>query len=75
MSTRRRRVVRFDHADFEACVPQTDEILLGDNLDLLPQFADGAFRLIYIDPPFNPHAPCDRAHLAPPRVSEAQPSR
>jgi len=33
--------------------PQTDEILLGDNLDLLPQFADGAFRLIYIDPPFN----------------------
>jgi len=34
-------------------VPETDEILLGDNLDLLPQFADGAFRLIYIDPPFN----------------------
>jgi site-specific DNA-methyltransferase (adenine-specific) len=33
--------------------PQTDEILLGDNMDLLPQFADGAFRLIYIDPPFN----------------------
>ena len=29
------------------------EILLGDNLELLPGFADGAFQLIYIDPPFN----------------------
>src|SRR5271155_2178710 len=33
--------------------PSTDEILLGDNLDLLPGFADEAFQLIYIDPPFN----------------------
>jgi site-specific DNA-methyltransferase (adenine-specific) len=33
--------------------PETDEILLGDNLDLLPRFADGSFTLIYIDPPFN----------------------
>jgi site-specific DNA-methyltransferase (adenine-specific) len=33
--------------------PETDEILLGDNLDLLPQFADGSFQLIYLDPPFN----------------------
>jgi site-specific DNA-methyltransferase (adenine-specific) len=30
-----------------------DLILLGDNLDLLPRFADGAFRMIYLDPPFN----------------------
>ena len=30
-----------------------DQILLGDNLDLLPQFGDGEFQLIYIDPPFN----------------------
>jgi adenine-specific DNA-methyltransferase len=29
------------------------EILLGDNLELLPRFEDGAFQLIYIDPPFN----------------------
>jgi site-specific DNA-methyltransferase (adenine-specific) len=29
------------------------EILLGDNLDLLPQFEDGSFQMIYIDPPFN----------------------
>jgi site-specific DNA-methyltransferase (adenine-specific) len=33
--------------------PEADEILLGDNLDLLPRFADESFRLIYIDPPFN----------------------
>ena len=33
--------------------PIADEILLGDNLDLLPRFADEAFQLIYIDPPFN----------------------
>ena len=33
--------------------PTQDEILLGDCLELLPRFADGAFQLIYIDPPFN----------------------
>ncbi len=33
--------------------PQTDQILLGENLQLLPAFADGSFQLIYIDPPFN----------------------
>jgi len=30
-----------------------EEILLGENLALLPRFADGSFQLIYIDPPFN----------------------
>jgi DNA modification methylase len=33
--------------------PHTDEILLGENLSLLPSFADASFQLIYIDPPFN----------------------
>jgi site-specific DNA-methyltransferase (adenine-specific) len=33
--------------------PQTDQILLGENLQLLPSFADACFQLIYIDPPFN----------------------
>jgi site-specific DNA-methyltransferase (adenine-specific) len=33
--------------------PDSDAVLLGDNLDLLPRFADESFRLIYIDPPFN----------------------
>ena len=30
-----------------------DLILLGDNLELLPTFADESFQLVYIDPPFN----------------------
>jgi site-specific DNA-methyltransferase (adenine-specific) len=34
-------------------VPTDDLIQLGDNLDLLPAFGDGAFQLVYIDPPFN----------------------
>jgi site-specific DNA-methyltransferase (adenine-specific) len=29
------------------------EILLGDNLDLLPRLTSGSFQLAYIDPPFN----------------------
>ena len=31
----------------------SDEIILGDNLEVLPGLEDGAFQLIYIDPPFN----------------------
>jgi site-specific DNA-methyltransferase (adenine-specific) len=33
--------------------PTEDLILLGDNLDILPRFDDGAFQLVYADPPFN----------------------
>ncbi|HLB21068.1 MAG TPA: site-specific DNA-methyltransferase [Solirubrobacteraceae bacterium] len=33
--------------------PEIDQVLLGENLALLPRFADGCFQLIYIDPPFN----------------------
>ncbi len=33
--------------------PVQDEILLGDNLALLGEFADGSFQMAYIDPPFN----------------------
>jgi site-specific DNA-methyltransferase (adenine-specific) len=33
--------------------PTDDAILLGDNLELLPSFADGSFALVYADPPFN----------------------
>jgi len=29
------------------------EIVLGDNLEVMPSFPDGAFRMIYLDPPFN----------------------
>ena len=34
-------------------MPSENEIILGENLEVLPRFADGAFQLIYIDPPFN----------------------
>jgi site-specific DNA-methyltransferase (adenine-specific) len=30
-----------------------DQILLGDNLDLMSGFSDGSFQLVYADPPFN----------------------
>jgi site-specific DNA-methyltransferase (adenine-specific) len=30
-----------------------DEIILGENLEVLPRFGDGTFQLVYIDPPFN----------------------
>jgi site-specific DNA-methyltransferase (adenine-specific) len=33
--------------------PAADLVLLGDNLDVLPRFADEAFQLVYADPPFN----------------------
>jgi site-specific DNA-methyltransferase (adenine-specific) len=33
--------------------PQADQVLLGENLTVLPRFADSSFQLVYIDPPFN----------------------
>ncbi|MBI2684132.1 MAG: site-specific DNA-methyltransferase [Actinobacteria bacterium] len=36
-----------------ARVPTDDAIILGDNLDVLPWFADETFQLVYLDPPFN----------------------
>jgi site-specific DNA-methyltransferase (adenine-specific) len=33
--------------------PTRDEIILGDNLGVLPRFADASFQLVYVDPPFN----------------------
>ncbi len=32
---------------------QRDEVILADNMDVLPTIADETFQLIYIDPPFN----------------------
>jgi site-specific DNA-methyltransferase (adenine-specific) len=43
---------------------ELDRILLGDNLELLPQLPDGAFQLIYIDPPFNTGRRQERRTLA-----------
>ncbi len=39
--------------DGEAGPGPSDQILLGENMELLPAFPDGSFQLIYIDPPFN----------------------
>jgi site-specific DNA-methyltransferase (adenine-specific) len=39
-------------------------IYLGDNLDLLPSLPDGAFTLVYLDPPFNTGSPRRRLTLA-----------
>jgi site-specific DNA-methyltransferase (adenine-specific) len=33
--------------------PAIDQILLGENLELLPGFASESFQLVYLDPPFN----------------------
>jgi site-specific DNA-methyltransferase (adenine-specific) len=33
--------------------PASDLVLLGDNLQVLPRFADESFQLVYADPPFN----------------------
>jgi site-specific DNA-methyltransferase (adenine-specific) len=34
-------------------LPAEDQILLGDNLEILPQLAEESFQLVYVDPPFN----------------------
>jgi site-specific DNA-methyltransferase (adenine-specific) len=33
--------------------PHADEVLLGDNLDVMPGFDDECFQVVYADPPFN----------------------
>lgn len=33
--------------------PAGEELILAENMEVLPSFADRSFRLIYIDPPFN----------------------
>ena len=43
---------------------ELDRILLGDNMELLPALPDGAFQLIYIDPPFNTGRRQERRTLA-----------
>jgi site-specific DNA-methyltransferase (adenine-specific) len=44
--------------------PREDLVLLGDNLELLPRFADESFQLVYVDPPFNTGKPQVRRTLA-----------
>ena len=42
-------------------------VVAGDNLDVLPQLPDGAFSLIYLDPPFNTGRAQVRRTVATPR--------
>jgi site-specific DNA-methyltransferase (adenine-specific) len=49
-----------------------DQILLGENLELLPAFADGSFQLVYIDPPFNTGKVQARKTLAAVRDDDGQ---
>ena len=44
-----RTLLRVPHRPATAC----DQILFGDNLELLPGLAAESFQLIYLDPPFN----------------------
>jgi site-specific DNA-methyltransferase (adenine-specific) len=39
--------------DSANAMPGVDQILEGENMELLPSFPAGSFQLIYIDPPFN----------------------
>jgi site-specific DNA-methyltransferase (adenine-specific) len=50
----------------------TDQILLGENLQLLGAFADGSFQLVYVDPPFNTGKVQARRTLAAVRDSEGE---
>jgi len=43
--------------------PSRNEIILGDNLAILPNLSDESFQLIYIDPPFNTGKPQTRRTL------------
>jgi site-specific DNA-methyltransferase (adenine-specific) len=50
----------------------TDQILLGENLQLLGAFADESFQLVYVDPPFNTGKVQARRTLAAVRDSEGE---
>src|SRR3954466_9384642 len=49
-----------------------EAVILGDNLDVLPDLPDGAFQLIYADPPFNTGRTQPRRTLAPPATAGAR---
>src|SRR4051794_11396616 len=52
--------------------PAPDEIILGDNLEVLGRLPDGAFQLIYLDPPFNTGRTQERRTLANAAAPEGQ---
>jgi site-specific DNA-methyltransferase (adenine-specific) len=61
------------HAQPSPPDPSTpDQILLGENLDLLVRFADESFQLIYLDPPFNTGKVQTRRTLAAVRDADGE---
>jgi site-specific DNA-methyltransferase (adenine-specific) len=52
--------------------PTSDEILLGENLELLPRFDSESFQLVYIDPPFNTGKRQSRKTLAAVRADDGE---
>jgi len=50
-----------------------DLVILGDNLEVLPRFPDGAFDLIYVDPPFNTGSSQVRRTIRATRVDADEP--
>jgi len=52
--------------------PARDEILLGENLELLPRFTTESFQLVYIDPPFNSGKRQTRKTLAAVRAEDGE---
>src|SRR4051812_43083961 len=50
-----------------------DEILLADNLDVLPGLPGGAFQLVYLDPPFNTGRTQERRTLVNAAAAPGQP--
>jgi site-specific DNA-methyltransferase (adenine-specific) len=49
-----------------------DQILLGENLELLARFADESFQLVYLDPPFNTGKVQTRRTLAAVRDADGE---
>jgi len=51
-------------------VTETDRVILGDNLAILPQLPNEHFTLVYLDPPFNTGRVQSRSELSHVRVGE-----
>ena len=72
MRGRRHANVRSAHLSARVKPLVTDQILLGENLQLLRAFADESFQLVYVDPPFNTGKVQARRTLAAVRDSEGE---
>jgi site-specific DNA-methyltransferase (adenine-specific) len=58
------RVLRSEQLPERIVLDGEDIVVHGDNLDVLPRLPDGAFDIVYIDPPFNTGRPQRRRTIA-----------